>query len=239
MPKKEKQPRKPRSQRTQPRAGASATRAAAPPDGWDAPPPEPALRPGRDTPTTLTVRVELAGSEPAVWRRLDLANVLTLDVLHRVLQGAMGWESAHLHGFQVPATDGQRWASIVDASFDDPGSVRETDVRLDQVLAGPDDVLVYEYDFGDSWTHVLQIESERERAHDDPIASVLDGARACPPEDIGGVYAFNEIVAALTAQAEVDGEIGDLLEGLEDYDPEAFDVSRTDSWVRRLLPTRR
>lgn len=238
MPKKKKQPRKPRSRRSQPRGGTAGS-APVSPYAWDAPPPKPALRRGRDTPTTLTVRVEVAGSEPAVWRRLDLANDLTLEAVHRVLQGAMGWENAHLHGFQVPAVGGEHWASIADASYDDPDAVREADVRLDEVLAGPDDVLVYEYDFGDSWTHVLRLESERERANNDPLAAVLDGARACPPEDVGGVYAYNEIVAALAGKTKVNEDLGDLLESLEGYDPLVFDVQAADACVQRLVPTRR
>jgi hypothetical protein len=238
MKKKTKKPGKSRSRRTQPRCGTTDPGLVSP-YVWDQPAPKPALKPRRATPTMLTVRVELAGSEPAVWRRLELANDLTLEAVHGVLQGAMGWENAHLHRFEVPATEGERWASIVDELYADQGEVRETDVRIDEVLAEPDDVLVYEYDFGDSWIHVLRVESERDRGSDDPLAAVTDGERACPPEDVGGVYGYRHIVAALAGEIEPDEELEYLLEGLEGYDPDAFDLSRADSWVRRMLPARR
>jgi hypothetical protein len=183
--------------------------------------------------------VELAGSEPAVWRRLELANGLALDVVHRILQGAMGWDGGHLHGYRVPATDGEHWASIVDEFAAEPDEVLEKQVRIDEVLTGPDDVVVYEYDFGDSWIHILRLESERARERDDPPAAVLDGARACPPEDVGGIYGYQDIVAALSGQTEPDEDLDYLLEGLEGYDPEAFDASLADRRVRLSVPARR
>jgi hypothetical protein len=238
MKKKTKKPRKPRSSRT--RLG-SATPGSAPvsPYGWDAPAPQPRLHPRRDTPTTLTIHVELAGSEPLVWRRLVVSGAMTLDVVHRILQGAMGWDGGHLHGYQVPATDGEHWASIVDEFAGEPGAVLEKEVRLDEVLTGPDDVVVYEYDFGDSWIHVLRLESERAREPDDPPAAVLDGARACPPEDVGGIYGYQHIVAALAGQTAPDEDLDYLLEGLEEYDPDAFDASLADRWVRHSVPALR
>jgi hypothetical protein len=75
-----------------------------------------------------------------------------------------------------------------------PRRVRGFRVRLDlrhvrppiwRRLVLPGDLLWYEYDFGDSWEHVLKVEA----VLPDPPAQVelLTGRRACPPEDIGGV----------------------------------------------------
>src|SRR5699024_4010397 len=48
----------------------------------------------------LVIRDELEGTEPAIWRRLELAPELRLDQVHDVLQAAFGWENVHLHEFE-------------------------------------------------------------------------------------------------------------------------------------------
>lgn len=56
-------------------------------------------RPRRDDPVTLRVRVDLAGTRPPVWRRLELASDLFLDEVHEIIQAAFGWTDSHLHRF--------------------------------------------------------------------------------------------------------------------------------------------
>lgn len=46
---------------------------------------------------------------------------------------------------------------------------------------------VYKYDFGDRWDHDVVVEKvEVVNAERDGCAYVVAGARACPPEDVGG-----------------------------------------------------
>jgi hypothetical protein len=47
----------------------------------------------------LRVRVSIEGSEPAIWRLLEVDSSLTLDSVHEILQTAVGWRDAHLHSF--------------------------------------------------------------------------------------------------------------------------------------------
>lgn len=53
-------------------------------------------------PRVLTIRVALLGSEPEIWRRVEVRDTLTLDHVHTVLQVAMGWTDSHLHRFGGP-----------------------------------------------------------------------------------------------------------------------------------------
>ena len=48
-----------------------------------------------------TLRVELEGIEPLIWRRLEVPAAITLPKLHRVLQVVMGWTDSHLHSFRI------------------------------------------------------------------------------------------------------------------------------------------
>lgn len=50
-------------------------------------------------PTLYRIRVDLDGSTPSIWRRLDLRADLPLDAVHLVVQAAFDWENRHLFRF--------------------------------------------------------------------------------------------------------------------------------------------
>ena len=57
---------------------------------------------GRNTTSRIyTLRVELEGIEPLIWRRIQVPAAITLPRLHRVLQVVMGWTDSHLHSFRI------------------------------------------------------------------------------------------------------------------------------------------
>jgi hypothetical protein len=62
----------------------------------------------------------------------------------------------------------------------------EEDCSLDQLLAAGSGAAFYEYDFGDSWLHRLEVVTRRPRNEDDPPARLLAGGRRGPLEDSGG-----------------------------------------------------
>jgi hypothetical protein len=168
-----------------------------------APPPVPSRRrPPRENVATLRIRVELDGVEPLMWRRLDLASDITLPRLHRILQAAMGWTDSHLHEFasgNSPTDELAEHYYMADSIDEGLQGVDEATARLDEVLVDPGDRLFYIYDFGDNWQHTLQLEDVLERAPHEAAAWCLAGARACPPEDCGGVWGYHELQAAFAA----------------------------------------
>lgn len=56
------------------------------------------------------LKITLTEIEPPIWRRIQVPGALTLDRLHRVLQGVMGWTGAHLHEFVI---DGRRYVNRI------------------------------------------------------------------------------------------------------------------------------
>ena len=48
-----------------------------------------------------TLRIDLLGSDPPIWREIEVTTSMTLKQLHAVVQAAMGWEDAHLWEFAV------------------------------------------------------------------------------------------------------------------------------------------
>lgn len=206
--------------------------------------PRPELRrPPRGEPAIYRVRVDLDHARPPIWRRLDLRSDLTLDVLHRVLQAAFSWLDYHLHRFALGGgpfgRDSQVFLCPYDADnpeFDDDDGPRATLVRLDETLQNPGDQLHYLYDYGDNWELTLQLEQVMTALDDSPTALLVDGERAAPPEDCGGLtdaeqlahvlddparFEADEINAALRApffvmrEAGVDARLADLVYRLE------------------------
>jgi len=156
-------------------------------------------RPRRDEPVTLRVRVDLSYTEPPLWRRLELSSDLHLDEVHQVIQASFGWTDSHLHRFgcgpSYYSTKTVYYLCPFSADDGDNG-VPEEDVRLDEVLVKVGDKLFYEYDFGDSWLHLITVEAVSERAQSAPQAICTDGDRPGPAEDCGGVPGYELMVVA-------------------------------------------
>lgn len=139
----------------------------------------------------MTVRVDLTDAKPPVWRRLVLPSTLRLDQLHGVLQAVFAWEDRHLHRFvlgQDAWGDGEKYLCPFDVEEGEDEGVPESDVRVDEVLAAPGDVLSYLYDYGDNWHHRLVVEEVGRAVAD---VRLLAGHGAAPPEDSGGVFDWN------------------------------------------------
>ena len=98
---------------------------------------------------------------------------------------------------------------------------------------------MYEYDFGDSWEHLIEVEDAL------PAASVkvsvphcLTGERSCPPEDCGGPPGYERF---LTARADPrDEEHEQWREWAHpDFDPERFDVREVNRALADFAPRRK
>ena len=186
-------------------------------------------------PCLITLRIELVGTTPLVWRRITLDGRSSFANLHHVIQAAMGWHDAHLHQFRI----NNRYIGVPDPESDAPEwhTEDERKVFLNRVLTD-DAVFTYLYDFGDGWEHRLLVD-EYDDSDDlrfgDGDAWVDAGERACPPEDCGGVGGFQDFLEKLEDEPYSD-ESKELREwaGL-DYDPAGFDRQAANAAIKRLL----
>jgi Plasmid pRiA4b ORF-3-like protein len=162
--------------------------------------PQPLARPElrrapRDEVAIYRVRVDIDDAQPPIWRRLDLRSDLPLDVVHQILQVAFDWTDSHLHRFSLGGgpfdNRSQLFLCPYDVEDDDWDDGDEglpaADVRLDETLQDPGHVLRYVYDYGDSWELTLRLEEVMPTSGNSPTAIVVDGRRAAPPEDCGGL----------------------------------------------------
>jgi hypothetical protein len=169
----------------------------------------------------LHVRVDLDGATPPIWRRLDLRSDLTLDAVHQVLQVAFDWTDSHLHRFSLGGHPFDRTAQLFlcpydveEGEFDDEGGIPAVDVRLDETLQEPGDVLAYLYDYGDSWELTLRLEEVLPASGEAPSAIVVAGGRAAPPENSGGAVDAESLRAILDDPTRFEpDELNDALRG--------------------------
>jgi hypothetical protein len=174
------------------------------------------------------LKVTLLGSEPPIWRRLQVPASTTLAHLHEILQVAMGWEDEHLHQFIVGEGYYGPRSAMTDLAMSD-----ERRARLDQVLKAPQERMIYEYDFGDSWQHEVLLEKVLTREPGVTYPRVVEGRRAGPPEDVGGVYGYEDLLEAIANPKHPEHE--DMLEWLgEEFDPEAFDLEAANAQLQYL-----
>lgn len=165
-------------------------------------------KPRRTPPAVLRIRVDLDQADPPIWRRLDVRSDLTLDVVHQILQAAFGWTDSHLHRFSLGGDPfdlhSQLFLCPYDADEGEDDGLPESEVRLDETLADPGDELRYVYDYGDSWDLVLWLEEVLPAGPGTPIAACVDGDRAAPPENCGGVTDAESLAQVLDDPARFD-----------------------------------
>src|SRR6266508_3874429 len=144
--------------------------------------------------TVYQIKVTLIGSKPPIWRRILVADTTTLHRLHTILQTIMGWDDYHLHMFTI---NKQIYGEPEDDEFGDLGIKSEARFELDQVVGRAGAKFRYGYDFGDSWEHELIVEKilPAEKGVHFPLCGA--GKRACPPEDVGGVWGYQEFLEAI------------------------------------------
>ncbi|MGH3781320.1 MAG: plasmid pRiA4b ORF-3 family protein [Pseudonocardiaceae bacterium] len=132
--------------------------------------------------------ITLQEVHPPIWRRVHVRADLTLTGLHDVMQVAMGWENYHLWRFG--------WLA-----FGDLRNEYDPDTALEAVLGKPGDHLGYLYDFGDCWVHHIELDkivTQPRRGTVYPRCSA--GKRACPPEDCGGPWGYEDTLKALRSR---------------------------------------
>jgi hypothetical protein len=168
------------------------------------------------TPQIYQIKITLRGTKPPVWRRIQAPGDITLAKLHQILQVVMGWWNEHLHAFRVHGVDYGEPDPMLDMRSDKR-------VRLDQLLLEETSKFRYEYDFGDSWEHELLVEKILGPEAGVTYPRCLKGKRACPPEDVGGVWRYAWFLEAIAdPEHPAHDELLDWVGG--EFDPELFDL---------------
>lgn len=81
--------------------------------------------------------------------------------------------------------------------------------------------MLYTYDFGDNWEYRIVVEEVGPLDAHTTYATCIGGRRAAPPDDIGGIWTFNDVVGG----GPIDPELADWLP--IGFDPVEFTVDDT------------
>jgi hypothetical protein len=202
---------------------------------WDSPKVRHREQASGGTAAVYRFKIVLEGSDPVIWRRIETRDV-TLEQLHALIQTAMGWTNSHLHQFEIAGSRYTDPRFMMDDG-DDFGATDYSGLRVSDLVEkhGAKLRMSYEYDFGDSWQHEIVLEKVTESEPGIRYPRCLDGDRACPPEDVGGVYSFADYVEAITDPSH--SEYDNFLEWNGPFDPVEFDAAKTTRRMRKGLPT--
>lgn len=142
-------------------------------------------------PIAYQLRIALLNFKPAIYRDVLVDPATPLPKLHKLIQAAMGWEDVHMHGFAVPLKNERYYRVPASRRFEKPNpdgwgetSHNESRYKLQDLLHAPKDKLLYLYDFGDDWEHVITLKAVVET--ETPLPHLLKAQQGCPPEDCGG-----------------------------------------------------
>jgi hypothetical protein len=189
----------------------------------------------KPTDTIFQFKITLLGHKPLIWRRIQVKDC-TLDKLHEHIQTSMGWTNSHLHHFRIGE---QLYGDpmLVEEDFEDMGYTDSTRTMLSDIIPKNSKRrrFLYEYDFGDGWEHEVLFEGcpKGEAGRQHPIC--LEGERACPPEDCGGVGSYADLLEVIGNKKHEEHE--EMMEWLGGwFDPEEFDLATATKSMKKGLP---
>lgn len=171
--------------------------------------------------------VTLREVEPPVWRSILVPGNSSFWDLHVAIQDAMGWDDYHLHEFEIinPATGQTDRIGIPDTEYLDEERpvLPDREVRISDYFSPENAAATYTYDFGDDWVHAVTLRDILDRNPQMAYPRCTGGARACPPEDCGGPWGYQDFLMAINDPGHE--EHGLMLEWIGgSFDPEAFDA---------------
>lgn len=163
-------------------------------------------------PTDLILRIALVDEEleelsPSIWRRFKVSSHVNLDLLHdKLIAPIMGW-TRNYHGYYMRTLQGnarsitylQAKIASVDMMCHSDGAWHNIDdikapesTTIGELLITPTDQMLYVYDLGDTWRHIVTLEQRITGPTVNGKVELLDGSMRCPDEDGGGCQQYQE-----------------------------------------------
>ncbi len=175
------------------------------------------------------IKITLADSKPPIWRRLLVHSNIGLGVFHEAIQYSMGWLNCHLHQFEKDRI-------LYGIDDDDFGLEVEDEkkFKLSDILKEENDTVIYEYDFGDGWRHKIILEKILPFDASSELVKCIKGKRACPPEDCGGIWGYENLIKIISDPTHSEHE--DRLDWLGGgFDPEHFNFVETNNMLSQYI----
>jgi hypothetical protein len=174
------------------------------------------------------VRMTVRGIQPRIWRQLHLRDTMWLSRLHEAIQIAFGWFDYQTHVFHIGdrrlGNPGQRGHAAIED---------DRDVRLVELARSGTGRWAYEYCFAPGWQVDIRIEKTTAAEKGAKYPRCIDGARAGPPEDCGGLEGYRDMLICLKHPETDLGNEWRKLVG-SDFDPEQCDLRAINVALRKV-----
>jgi len=183
-------------------------------------------------------KISLKGIRPPIWREIQVPETYTFWDFHVAIQDAMGWQDYHLHEFELlkSSTGSKVNIGIPDEDFGRkvlPGWTQ----KIADYFSSENRAASYLYDFGDDWEHQIELQKiiPKKRGIVYPVCT--NGKRACPPEDCGGIWGYEDLLEIIKDPTHEEYE--EMMEWLGgEFDPEHFEAKKVrfdDPEIRRQI----
>lgn len=181
----------------------------------------------------LQLKITLRGSrKPPIWRQVLVPLDINFYQLHAIIQGAMGWYDGHLHAFK-DQYNGIEIGIPFDDGFSD--TIDGSKVKISKYLTRKGDQMLYEYDFGDGWEHLIEVQKVVPAEKGDKVPHLIKGKGACPPEDCGGIHGYYYMVEAINDPQNDEHEEMAEWAGTDEWDLNDFDLNAMQQRTKRYF----
>lgn len=177
-------------------------------------------------PMIYQFKITLDGVKPPIWRRIQVPESYTFYDLHIAIQDAMGWLDSHLHEFEVinPKHGCSELIGMPDDEWRDDRVISEWKAPIKRYFTLVNTRAIYTYDFGDGWQHKVVLEKILPAVPMVEYPICVVGRRACPPEDCGGPYGYENLLQIIADPTHEEHE--GMMEWIgREFHPEIFFVS--------------
>lgn len=180
------------------------------------------------------VKITLEHVQPVVYRRLLIPDHIPFTKFHKIIQTAFGWDNQHLYLFDLH--DCYIKEKDPYSSFDKVEK-HPVSIKIDNYMKVKSSFM-YEYDFGDSWRHIIKVEKEVFVEDDPGYPHCLEGERNCPPEDIGGPGGYEYFVSIIKDPNHEEyvhmKRWAEEVTGQRNFDPAHFSLKEINRKLKRI-----
>jgi len=143
-------------------------------------------------------KITLKDIKPLIWRSIRVPKTYTFWGFHVAIQDVMGWYDSHLHEFEIvnPLSGTKTIIGIPneDEDFANYKTLPGWKQKISDYFLKENQSTNYIYDFGDNWEHEITLEKILPKENNITYPLCIKGERACPPEDCGGSYGYENFL---------------------------------------------
>ena len=131
------------------------------------------------------LKITIIGSKPPIWRRVIVPEHIAFCDLDDIIEKIFGWTHSHLYEFFI-----KDWGMRITGA---PLMKEEDNAEecIDSWMEVGSEI-IYTYDFGDSWEHLIKVEKLVEYEQRYPVVLKSKGPNMI--EDCGGIWGFYDCI---------------------------------------------